>query len=675
VKKRFFTFLLAMVMVFAALPMQVFSAAEDIVTITVIDQDDKLIPGASVSVVRTYRTGWWGTSTTEMDVTSKNDGTFTFDSSTKTGANSTTHYTATVSCEGFATESHTLSPDANSVVVELTRDPEDDQWYEFKVYYIGSGRFPSSFSGAGDPKDYGPSGDDTPFVTINVNTTLLKLRTDCVLYETNQDGNSFHFVPVGIDSEDDLTEEEKLACAKKFWEAVLECTDEESKSALKATGLSDSFVAYCLKNMGSASDPNCHADGVLEVKPPVYVIEMHADHAYFGGFARDSENVSQVTFEDVTAAYATHYGQTINWVYSGDTTSCTGTYVHNGFEYTIKITQTNIKPDTEIITVGNISYVQQVENQYYLAVYNANEENKEQVEFTVTYTDGLTDVVFLDQVTPHEKYSNTSSFEGITDREGYIFKGWVLQGVDGKIMSQQEILETYPTVTSDMTFVAVYDVAPVKYYGTVEVILDGTYDTATATATGTRVDIEKVTGYSELYVKAVNSDTYIHLVSTSEGVYSANLENGDYQIYYYKDKEYTLASDQYLTISHANRTRYLFFNSVTYDTNGCSNGPDPATEYYPTGSAVLVSETVPTLEGYDFLGWKANDIDTLLQPGVTLDTSIGKAYTLVAQWQEVADLYVNITLLHGDNTAPSKSDIDFTVDYQRYVYRMDCKID
>jgi len=668
-KKRFFTFLLALVMVFAALPLQVFSAAEDIVTITLVDGGGDIIPDASdatVTVTRSYRSGWY--SRTQNMTVAYSDGIFTYDRSEANGG-TTQYYTVSVSLEGYSTQ--TVRVDANADDAIITLSQTGVVWEDFDLYYIATGKFPDNLSGAGDEANYGPSGNNTPFATISVNITKLQ-NMPGVAYTTGG-SNKYEFIPDDF-YDAGMNDDERLECAKTFWESVLECTSASSKKILDDTGLANTFVGYCLKDQGSGSSVDCHGDGILLVNPPVYVIELQDRGKYVGGIADGIDengkllvelNTEASISEEMETIYKSHYGNIVNGSWKRiDGRNFTFQYVADGYTYTMKVEQTNYDAQSKNI-YAKVSYDAKVQGEYFYAVFNATEVSKTKNQLTVTYTDGFPyENVFADEVYAVKYGDSIVEFKGSTAREGYIFKGWVLQGGDGKIMSQQEILDKYPTVTSDMTFVAVYDVAPVKYYGTVEVILDGTYDTTTATATGTRVDIEKVTGYSDLYVKAVNSDTYIHLARTSEGVYSANLENGDYQIYYYKDNEYILASDQYLTISHANRTRYLFFNSVTYDTNGGSNGPDPATEYYPTGSAVLVSETVPTRDGYAFLGWKATDIDTLLQPGVTLDRSIGKAYTLVAQWQEVADLYVNITLLHGDNTAPSKSYIDFTVDYR-----------
>ncbi|MBQ5389611.1 MAG: InlB B-repeat-containing protein, partial [Clostridia bacterium] len=239
-------------------------------------------------------------------------------------------------------------------------------------------------------------------------------------------------------------------------------------------------------------------------------------------------------------------------------------------------------------------------------------------------------------------------FEGLTPNTDYQIE--VVGQVDG----------------TDPVYAYVYETTKPAYVGTVEVILNGTYDTSTGTATGERVDISTVLpGCETLYLHYEDSNIFIPMTKTATGVYTAELSNGNYTICSAVDDSAKL-SDQILTITDASRTRELFFNSVTYDLSGGTNGPDPTTEYYLVESAVTVSANIPTKEGYLFTHWEDED-GNQYAPGAALTDSVGEAYTLTAQYVESMDVYVNIIINHKDgnglnNDTDSMHDITFTVD-------------
>ena len=287
--------------------------------------------------------------------------------------------------------------------------------------------------------------------------------------------------------------------------------DQESLDAFDATGLFDKYIVYCLKNQGSASRPDNHADGILvadsttpiptPIDPPIYVIEMY-DHEgnIFGGYTNDETtiDVSATTMDQVLDAYKKHFNQKITWKDEGNGV-WSGSYIttENGrnYQYNLQIVQTNIaeaNKDDGYTSKANIRY-QKKTNTYYLAAFQSKTQSVERVDYTITYTDGVKDRVFDDQVTSVNKGASVVAFDGSTDRENYIFLGWSLEGGDGTLLSQDDILNKYTNVTQDLTFVAIYMINP-KYTGTVEVILDGYYDSSTATATGQKIDITDVIG-------------------------------------------------------------------------------------------------------------------------------------------------------------------------------------
>ncbi len=191
------------------------------------------------------------------------------------------------------------------------------------------------------------------------------------------------------------------------------------------------------------------------------------------------------------------------------------------------------------------------------------------------------------------------------------------------------------------TYAYVYDTTLPVFNGTVEVYLNGTYNSEDHTATGTKVNIEDVSDYSELYVKDINRTKFTQLSNYETGGYTSVLDNGSYQLYYTAD-ESTKIDEQLLTIHHADRTRYLFYNSVQYKDGEVNLG----TDYFITGSS---ADTRPALtkEGYVFTGWK-DENGNLYPADAVLTKEISVPYVLTAQWVKGIDVYVNISLDHYD---------------------------
>lgn len=665
-KKRLIAMLLAISAILSLIPGTVIAAGEDNVTITVVDESGKNITDSGLTVRVTHVYGPFANRTQNVAVTNSGNGVFVFNGS-KYDRMDTQYYTISVSLtldgETYSATQQ-ISKNVNSTVVTLEGLTPVDKWVAFDVYYIADGHFPDSFYGAADASDYGPAGDNTPLLSINVNITELK-KCEGVLYQQNVE-NAYHFVPAQKSDSDDpeIAHQENLAYVAKFWEQVKLCMDDASKEAFKATGLYDTYMPYCLKNQGSASSPDNHCDGILSVEPPVYVIEMY-DHekAIFGGYTNDDTTIdtAPVTLAEVLTAYNKHFNQNINWTDNGEGV-WSGSYIttENGrnYKYNLTIEQINIKDADDFVSGSGIKYQKKTDT-YYLAAFQSATKSKEQVNFIVTYTDGVKDLVFNDHVTSLNKGAAVAPFEGSTDRENFIFEGWVLEGGDGTILSQQDILDTYTSVNEDLTFVAVYTVAPSKYLGTVQVILNGTYDSVTGTATGELIDITTVTNENmSLYVSADHVD-HIPLIWQSTGTYTTQLLNGTYNICYFDGTSFHQTSDQYLTINNADRTRYIFFNSVSYDLNGGVGGPAPLVEYYPSEAAVYVSDAAPSRSGYLFTGWKDQN-GNLYTGGASLTAAIGQAYVLTAQWVDAADIYVNVTINHGTDvpdTSAQKDDI------------------
>ena len=211
----------------------------------------------------------------------------------------------------------------------------------------------------------------------------------------------------------------------------------------------------------------------------------------------------------------------------------------------------------------------------------------------------------------------------------------------------------------------VYDTTKPIYTGTVEVYLDGTYDSATHTVSGgTKIDLTEVTDKTNqtntLFAKAQGSNEFIELAHKSTGTYSNILDTGLYNIYYEAD-ESTIVDSQILTMHQADRTRYLFYNSVTYKVDDT----DFSYSTHLTDTKVDVIKDTPTKDGYYFAGWKDEKDGEIYKSNEVLTTDISRPYILTAQWEKGVDVYVNITIDHfaknngGHNNEDVKHNVSF----------------
>ena len=261
--------------------------------------------------------------------------------------------------------------------------------------------------------------------------------------------------------------------------------------------------------------------------------------------------------------------------------------------------------------------------------------------YTLTLTGGIDDRCryFIDGKEGVKQNDNTILFEGLKPNTEYMVE------VRAEYKDKNN--------TTKYTYAYVYDTTKPIYNGTVEVYLDGTYNSATHTATGTKVNLEDVSQYSTVYAKEINGSEFIELkkVENTVGTYTNILDSGSYQLYYTAD-ESTLIDDQLLIMHNADRTRYVFYNSVTYKNDNTELKKD----YHVTNSAVNVWDEIPVKEGWVFAGWKDESDGTIYKSTDILSQNISRPYILTAQWEEGADVYVNITLDHKSDDLSVNND-------------------
>lgn len=674
--KQIISCVIVAVMLFGMMPIDTGAATtKNPMTVTLRSEDGTVITGANITA--TVTSGW---NTVTLTVTENGNGRYTVYRDNYNKRNNTINFT--VNASGYETATHSVRGNTSSTTITMTPIVVREQWQKFKLYYYLNGNeedpYPKNYAASGDAGNYGPSRDNTPFATVNVNIAALKSNyPDAVVYvENSSEGNQYQFTPV--ESSD------RKAAVEAFWQAVQECMDEESIAALEATGIYDWFSCYVLKKQKSGS---FHGDGVLEVKPPVYSIELYKDatvtggtDSYVGGLLTNSGEEFK-TVDDVLTALEGYLGYTITWTedangkpVANDEGVYIGTFVHEKHLHTITVIQANATAASPV--EGSEIPYEKISDYYYLARYELEVEEEHQVEFIIRYTDGdANDTAFYEHSygVSHtgNAFPKVPAFTGLAVREGYTFLGWILEGGDGTIYSDAQVQAV--TVTSDMVFHAEWEPIPLTYIGSVHVLLNGSYNAENHTATGTPIDIQAVTGsLVQLYLKEQNSTEYIPLVARegAVGIYEAVLENGSYTIHYSLDGGATIkpTDEQLLTIDDADRSRYLFFNSVEYDLNGGQSAEDFPAEYYQAGMKdVRVTDQIPTRDRYIFSHWEDQD-GNRFDPGQVLTAEISKPHVLTAQWKDAMDVYVVVEIKHeaengeGQNNDNGMHDIFFTLD-------------
>lgn len=267
-------------------------------------------------------------------------------------------------------------------------------------------------------------------------------------------------------------------------------------------------------------------------------------------------------------------------------------------------------------------------------VYVFKKPNTSTTAYTLTLTDNLDSrcEYFINGNKGVKQKDGTILFEGLTPNTKYMVE------VRAEYKDEND--------NTRYTYAYVYDTTKPIYNGTVEVYLNGTYDSATHTATGTKVNLEDVTPYSTVFVKDTKSDQFIELAKkeNTTGTYTSVLDDGSYNFYYKADVN-TKIDDQIMVMNQADRTRYLFYNSVEYKDGGTPLGD---AEYYVLGSSVTTRPAL-TKAGYVFVGWK-DENGTIYPANGSLTNSISTPYVLEPVWEKGVDVTVNIVLDHtGEN--------------------------
>lgn len=374
-------------------------------------------------------------------------------------------------------------------------------------------------------------------------------------------------------------------------------------------------------------------------------LQSDMDDVTIGIFEGDKRNVKDLLGESAIL-HITCVESTVN---SGKITSG-GSYIsltkENG-DYFITGTKagTSTSGDATVnltIQKNNCKFHEETSATATTTVYVFKKPNTDTTAYTLTLTDNLDDrcEYFIGGNKGVKQADGTILFEGLNPNTRYMV----------------EVRAEYKDENNNTryTYAYVYDTTKPIYNGTIEVYLNGTYDSATHTATGTKVNLEDVTPYSTIFVKDTNSDKFIELPKKADttGTYTSILDDGSYNLYYTAD-ESTRIDEQLLIMNQADRTRYLFYNSVKY-MDGTSQLGD--VEYYALGSSVTTRPAL-TKDGYVFIGWK-DENGTIYPADSSLTDFISAPYVLEAVWTEGIDVTVNIVIDHTG--ADGGIDVDTT---------------
>ena len=167
------------------------------------------------------------------------------------------------------------------------------------LYYIYTNELPnkSTLDYTGSAAEYGPSGNDVPFIKVNVDIDKLLAHYGKVGLD--------HITPVTCGAvAEDADSEAKKSATENWWKWIVEnCMDETTQTALKQTGIGNYYACYFI-NLNR--DLN-HGDGILTKEPPVYMVEMNytengGDKQFLTGLVRGSDN--QPTVSEVKRAFA-----------------------------------------------------------------------------------------------------------------------------------------------------------------------------------------------------------------------------------------------------------------------------------------------------------------------------------------------------------------------------------
>lgn len=164
-----------------------------------------------------------------------------------------------------------------------------------------------------------------------------------------------------------------------------------------------------------------------------------------------------------------------------------------------------------------------------------------------------------------------------------------------------------------------------------------------------------------LFLKEASKNEYIPLNRTANGVYSADVDNGIYYVYYKNNDSYARVGDYQITIDNENNSLNIYTYSLKYNLDGGTMTSKGGVHYI--NSAVYATTEIPKKADSTFLYW-VDQYGEQYKQGQLITAQITEPYVLTAVWESSVDVKVNITIDHstdndGYDHAAGKGDIDF----------------
>lgn len=246
----------------------------------------------------------------------------------------------------------------------------------------------------------------------------------------------------------------------------------------------------------------------------------------------------------------------------------------------------------------------------------------------------------------------SEDFRKDSGNDTYLFWCWT-ENEDGT-GTEYKAGQTY-TVTKDTTFYAQY-YKQIKYAVTVITDLD---DVPT--------DLDKILGEDvTIYIKGdLEGSTLQKLEKTQDGTYVAYVtENGTYTVYtQHGDEDPKEAHGHKVVVYNQDGSTELLNYSVSYDANGGAFAQAPEAKNYHANTVVTATDLIPTLEGNRFLGWKDQN-GKPIAPGEIITDALREKTVLTAQWEDLIDVTVNVTVDYrpatgGEDVASAREEASF----------------
>lgn len=298
---------------------------------------------------------------------------------------------------------------------------KDASTVEAKFYYKLDNQVPTNPEEGSDVQDYGPSGDNTPLITVTIN---MEKMFDSLPSSAQKTARESWWVNEGNWLFPDY-QEHGYATAKScgytnnadWWTLVISCMDPEGQDYFKNNLFGQMFQGYAIKY--ESSDKGAfHCDGILTQDPPVYLAELYdTDKGHFvaamAGGSEDDSNLSIGNVQKVYTEYLTGSKESdqVNW-----TSSSSGIYTDSkGDSYQLTLSFT---PPMQ----GNaLDFTKEREN-YYRAIVILTKDKIP--TYKVTYDANGGNGGPTDNTSYRSGDTVNVQFTPVPTHTGYTFLGW-----------------------------------------------------------------------------------------------------------------------------------------------------------------------------------------------------------------------------------------------------------